>query len=109
MRRRAWGLAVGRPTRRNAPENSEDKTSTWRRCRRKTRPIKVPLLPPLASARLAFPAGVIVETVNGCRQPEGTVRLFPGRPVYLDGSAADPGTKYATASCALVQYGPDGL
>ena len=66
------------------------------------------MLPPVARSKLAYPVGVLIETVNGVRRPEGSVRLLAGLPVYIDGSAEAPGTAFASASAAVVQFGLDG-
>ena len=92
----------------SAPPAAGQEGCSRRRCREKTRPEWVPVPRPSVSYRAAFPAGVVVETINGCIQPAGTVRFFAGRQIYLDGSAAAPGTFFATASAALRQVAPDG-
>ena len=92
----------------SAPPDAGHEGSRRTRCRVKTRPEWVPAPQPTVTDRAAFPAGEVVETINGVIQPPGTVRFFASRPVYIDGSAADPGTFFATASAALRQVAPDG-
>ena len=94
--------------RRSGPVDADDRSSRWKRCRRKVTPSDVHIKPPYVEDKLAFPRGVHVEKVNGFRQEAGTMRLRAGWPVYLDGSAEAPGTRHATASASLVQMGPEG-
>ena len=104
----SWGRAVGRPMRRTGPKDESDRSCRWKRCRGKTKPEDIHLSPPRVEDKIFFKKGQMIEKAQGVLQAAGSLRLLPGWPVYLDGSAEAPGTGHATASAALVQVGPEG-
>ena len=109
-RRAAWRKAVGMPHGSNFAVGSEGQQAGHGKRRRVNHKSTEygSLQPPSVRPRRGFEYGVLVETLNGCRVPSGSLRLLPGLPVYLDGSAEAPGTAYATASAAVVQPVPGG-
>ena len=64
-------------------------------------------LPPGPEPRFEYLDHMIAQ-INWCEADAGMVRLRPGFPVYLDGSAEAVGTPWGCCAGALVQPGPGG-
>jgi hypothetical protein len=104
-------MAVGPwAAKREFPVQHEAQGAKRRRPTRKAvDPLWQELAEPTIEYRQDFPEGDFVETRNGVRQPEGSLRFVAGADIYTDGSAKYPGASLAAASCSAVQVGPDGV